>query len=94
MRNAQTAAETYLVDNNGVYTGMDVNDIQAIEPALEQFLDARWTVASTADTYAITITSPEVDAAQDFTVTRAANGVITRTCDTDGTGGCPSTGTW
>ena len=32
--------------------------------------------------------------AHTFTITKAADGSITRTCDIDGKGGCPGTGLW
>jgi type IV pilus assembly protein PilA len=30
----------------------------------------------------------------DFTITKTGGGAPTRTCDTDGSGGCPSNGSW
>ena len=32
--------------------------------------------------------------AHEFTITKAADGSITRTCDVDGKGGCPNDGKW
>ena len=32
--------------------------------------------------------------AHTFTITKAADGAITRTCDVDGKGGCPNNGEW
>ncbi len=43
------------------------------------------------DDYSIVATS---DTGNTFTVTKSNGGAPTRTCDTDGDGGCPSDGTW
>lgn len=94
VRNAQTAAETFNVDNEGSYAGMTIADLKDIEPTLAQYPDADWTVSSTADTYSVRINSPEVSATQYFQADRAATGVVTRTCDTEGEGACPDDGTW
>ena len=40
------------------------------------------------------ITAVSKASGQSFTISKAANGTTTRTCDVDGKGGCPSTGTW
>ncbi len=75
-RNAQTAAETYYTDNQGSYTGLTTAELVAAEETLNEFMPSNLAVTNvTADTYTITVTS---DNAHTFSVTRAANGVITR----------------
>ena len=39
-RTAETAAETYSTDHNGVYTGMEIKELQAIEPTLNEVSSA------------------------------------------------------
>ncbi len=86
---AQVAMETYATDNNGAYTGADVAALTNIEPTLSNVTLAVGTAA--ADNYAVTATS---SGGNTFTVTRAANGQVSRSCATAGSGGCPSSGNW
>jgi type IV pilus assembly protein PilA len=95
-RTAQTAIETYATDNGGAYTGATAgtatDDLNVIEPTLND-VGTRLAVDSAADkAYSITVTS-EVTG-QSFTIARADTGVTTLTCNTDGKAGCPSDGTW
>jgi len=93
VRNMQTAEETYFTDNNS-YTA-NLSDLQTIEPVL------RDTPSSTAPTaraitditrdYAVSATSK---AGVTYTISRAASGVTTRTCDRPNTGGCNAASTW
>jgi type IV pilus assembly protein PilA len=46
---------------------------------------------TTPDTYTIVGHSKS---GNDFTITKVANGSISRTCSNPGTGGCPSDGSW
>ncbi len=99
-RNAQTAAETYNVDNNGSYAGMTPAALLAIEPTLNEVgtngSGLTNAAAPTASTYSIQVQDPPASGGTDstFTITRAADGTVTRTCGPVGTGGCPSTGNW
>ena len=98
-RTAQTAAETYATDHNGLYTNMSSPAVlHTVEPTIptsntnnNAFLNAvsptTTTVAS--DGYTLTTTSTSGNT---FTITRDGNGVVTRTC-TGTTGGCVG-GTW
>ena len=89
VRTAQTAAETFGTDNRGDFTGMTVgtatSDLNTIEPTLNEYGTdlALGTPAPGNGTYALTITS---DTGNTFTVKRAADGTIARTCTGDG--GC------
>ena len=73
-RNAQTAAESYMVDNGGSYAAMDELALEGIEPTLT---DATFTeVTGTEDTYSITTSS---STGNTFTVARDGTGGVTRT---------------
>jgi type IV pilus assembly protein PilA len=94
-RNAQTAAETFNVDNNGSYTGMDAADLQAIEPQLANAniggaLTA--TPTGTGKGYSVVVTNTKSGNA--FTVSRSDLGVVTRSCTVGGKGGCPASLAW
>jgi type IV pilus assembly protein PilA len=77
-RTAQTAMETCATDNNGKYTGCDVTKLTAIEPTLT---DANNTVtvtpAATDTTY--TVKSTNGDTGHSFSISRAADGTVSRT---------------
>ena len=88
VRTAQTAAET-LYTNDQTYTGVTSAGLKAVENALN---NANITAASgTANTWTVTVTSA---ASHAFTISRAANGTISRTCTPTGQGACPSSGSW
>ncbi len=98
-RNAQTAAETYNVDNNGSYSAMTPAKLLVIEPTLNEVGASGSGLAvptANASDYSITVTDPTTSGGtgSTFTVTRATTGVVTRTCTPVATGGCPATGTW
>ncbi|HKJ36142.1 MAG TPA: prepilin-type N-terminal cleavage/methylation domain-containing protein, partial [Solirubrobacterales bacterium] len=71
-RTAQTAMETYATDNGGSYAGAaaDGADLKTIEEVLNDFTI---TVASTDDTYTVTVDS---DTGNDFSIARAADGTV------------------
>ncbi len=85
-RTAQTALETIYTDTQSSATG-DVAGLTAIEPAIGQ-LGARITVTPGADTYTVNVASKKANG-RVWTITRTANGNVTRTCT--GTG-CPAAG--
>jgi len=89
-RTAQTAMETYATDNGGSYAGAaaDGADLKTIEEVLNDFTI---TVASTDDTYTVTVDS---DTGNDFSIARAADGTVALTCTTAGSDGCPTGGNW
>ena len=94
---AAEAAETCATDNNGSYANCTEAALTAIEPTLQDAA-ARLTVASTANTYTITVFSNRDGAnTASFVLARAAGGTTARTCTTTGVdkGGCSgATGTW
>jgi type IV pilus assembly protein PilA len=91
------AAETCATDNNGSYANCTEAALTAIEPTLQDAA-ARLTVASTSNTYTITVFSNRDGAnTASFVLARAADGTTARTCTTTGVdkGGCSgATGTW
>ena len=94
---AAEAAETCATDNNGSYANCTEAALTAIEPTLQDAA-ARLTVASTSNTYTITVFSNRDGAnTASFVLARAAGGTTARTCTTTGVdkGGCSgATGTW
>jgi type IV pilus assembly protein PilA len=90
-RTAQTAIETYATDNNGSYAGADATDLRNIEPTLND---------DPADTLDVTGVSPteytvSVDGTggRTYSISRASNGSVARSCSPSGGGGC-SSGSW
>jgi type IV pilus assembly protein PilA len=84
VRTAQTAMETYYTDNQK-YTGATPAVLVGIEPALGS-ANALAVNPTTATAYSISVTSKSNDATI-YTITNA-DGVVTRTCDDPGKGGC------
>lgn len=102
VRTAQTAIETYATGNGGIYTGVDVTDLQDIEATLND-VGARLTLpaAATDDTYTVQVES-DTSNGNLFQISRAANGTTSLACGTTagvpptvfGEDGCPSDGNW
>ena len=100
VRTAETAMETYATDHDGKYTPTPVaNDLQTIEATLNNVADADMTIASTDNSYSVTVKS---STGNFFRISRSGTGQTTLTCDnvngagTGGTGnaGCPTGGNW
>jgi type IV pilus assembly protein PilA len=91
VRNLQTAEETYFTDNNAY--SPDLASLQAIEKTLNDTPSATAPTVSNAPAGGFTITATS-KAAVAYTITRAADGTVTRTCAPVSTGGCNSTGKW
>jgi type IV pilus assembly protein PilA len=95
-RTAQTAAETYYTDK-GSYTGMTLDILKQIEPALNAPA-GKWTIGAVADltatTYSVTVTSQSTNTFK--VANNAGTGTVTRTCQkVVDSGSCPSNGaTW
>jgi type IV pilus assembly protein PilA len=97
-RTAETSMETYATDHNGVYTSVTPAALRAIENSIQ-------TAVSTTDPYltaatsgapkgwSLTVHSPATG--NDFSIARdATTGVLTFSCTTGGTAGCPTGGDW
>jgi type IV pilus assembly protein PilA len=91
-RTAQTALETLYTDEQSYATGL-VPALVTIEPALGQ-LGARLTVpAPGVNTYAVNVESKGSSKVV-YTITRAADGSVIRSCAPVSKGSCPAGGTW
>ena len=89
-RTAQTAMETYYTDNQS-YVGGDVAALQGIEPALQ---NANGLAAAGQSNTGYTVSAvSKSNEATVYSITNTA-GVVTRTCDDAGKGGCKADGTW
>jgi type IV pilus assembly protein PilA len=92
-RTAQTALETYYTDEQK-YTA-NLTDLRKIEPALNSGVAGAGLAVTLSDVdqgYVVTVTQAKTSSV--FRITKAANGTVSRTCDTDGEKGCPSNGSW
>jgi type IV pilus assembly protein PilA len=91
VRQGQTAMETFYTDNQ-LYTASKVQLVE-IEQSLAAAPNDSFTVnTAAADNYKLTVTSKT---GNDFIITKAATGVVTRTCTrTNQKGGCPASTSW
>jgi type IV pilus assembly protein PilA len=87
VRTAQTALETFYTDNQD-YTGADAAALKGIEPALQN-ANALTVSGQSKTGYTVSVTSKSNDATV-YTISNNA-GVVTRTCDDHGSGGCKAT---
>ncbi len=90
VRTSQTAMETYYTDHQS-YANATPALLQGIEPALQNAQGLAVT-NPTATGYSVSVTSKSNDATV-YTITNAA-GVVTRSCDDPGKGGCKDDSTW
>ena len=91
-RTAQTALETYYTDNQ-VYTD-DIPTLVGIEPALDDGVAAAGLAVVNASDQEYEVTVTQAKTGSVFTITKTADGNVSRTCDADGEKGCPESGTW
>jgi prepilin-type N-terminal cleavage/methylation domain-containing protein len=93
---ATKAMESCGTANNGAYRNCSKNALLAAEPSLEDAGD-RLAVEAGVETFQIVVKSKRDDAVS-YTISRASNGTVSRTCVTGDTdrGGCitPTVGTW
>jgi type IV pilus assembly protein PilA len=95
-RTAETTAETIATDNGGSYTSLSLASLNKYEPTIQTAAGGgnAYLIAPTnlsSSTY--TVTAEANNTGDTFSINRASNGVITRTCAPSGGTGCP-TGTW
>jgi type IV pilus assembly protein PilA len=95
VRSAQTTAETIATDNNGSYATVNTKTLKEYEPSLITVATEKEAYVSVAEGAATTFTlTSKASSGDTFTVSRNAEGVISRTCvQAVGSKGCPS-GTW
>ncbi len=86
-KTAAEAQETYFTDNQ-TYSNATA-DLVSIEPTLSDANNLATT--GTSNTYTVSVTSKSSDATV-YTISRAANGQTTRSCDDPGKGGCKNQG--
>jgi len=93
VRQGQTAMETFYTDNQTYVATKE--QLVDIESSLAQAPGNSFTVVPTptATTYTLRVTSKT---GNNFTIAKAADGTVTRTCDQAGTtkGGCPASDSW
>ena len=90
-RTMQTAMETYYTDEQ-TYTGATLAKLKEIEPAIGSGKSTP-SVKVPGDDTTYTVNS-ESKTNNNFWIAKAAAGTVTRSCDTAGKFGCPSTGKW
>ena len=92
-RTLQTAMETAATDENGSYLSGSIGRLKEIEPTLnDESQNVPGVVTHTANEYEVT--SENKNTKNVFKISRAATGVVTRTCTTAGKGACPPGGAW
>ncbi|MGO9762699.1 MAG: prepilin-type N-terminal cleavage/methylation domain-containing protein [Solirubrobacteraceae bacterium] len=81
-RNAETTAETIALDHGGSYANVTTAELAAEEPTIAITPSEQHAYLSEAapgaDEYSLTATATDGD---ELTITRAANGTISRTCN-------------
>ncbi len=92
VRTMQTAMETFSTDHNGTYAGGTLAELQAIEPTLKDETTAVAKETSGLSATGYTLES-ESKASKDVFKIVVKEGSVTRTCEPEKTGGCPS-GKW
>jgi type IV pilus assembly protein PilA len=94
-RTAETTAETIATDNGGSYSSLSLAQMNSYEATIQTAAGGGnaylSTASGTANTYTVTATANNTN--DTFTIVRASNGTISRTCAPVGGTGCP-TGTW
>jgi type IV pilus assembly protein PilA len=105
-RTAQTAAETLATDNSGSYSTVSPGNLVAIEASIntsttngQAYLNGAVTpaspvVGSDAAGNSYTVTSTSQPTGDTFSISRHADGSVTRACTTAGKGGCSAGATW
>jgi type IV pilus assembly protein PilA len=89
-RTAQTAMETFGVDNGGKYGTATDTALKNIEPTLTDYTIGLTNLGD--KTYTVTVNS-EVSG-QTFSIMRYSNGVTDSDCTVEGEVGCPTGGKW
>ena len=92
-RTLQTAMETAATDNNGSYKEISLARLQEVEPTLKDESQNKPEVLK-AEAEAFEVQSENKTTGNKFKIARNKEGVVTRTCETEGKGACPPGGTW
>ncbi len=99
-RTAQTTAETYATDHEGLYTGMSKAELKKYEPTIIECTEAASKLGN-ACLKAVTVPSnnkeysveTESVSGATFKISRNEEGATVRSCKAEGSKGCP-TGSW
>jgi type IV pilus assembly protein PilA len=95
-RTGQTVAETIGTDNGGSYTTITgPTSLSAVEATIPTAAGSNAYISAasgTSNTFTVTATAATTN--DTYTIVRAANGTVTRTCAPVSTGGCNAAGTW
>jgi type IV pilus assembly protein PilA len=86
---AQVATETFSTQHGGIYTGVTLAALQAIEPTIPASIEV--TPEEEGKSYKIV---SEASTGDKFTIARNKEGKLSFTCTTAGKGGCPTGGSW
>ena len=88
-RTMQTAAETAATDNNGSYSEVSLEKLQAVEPTLKDESSAKPTVTEGGKADKYVVQSEAKSTGDKFKIKRNADGTVERTCEPENKGGCP-----
>jgi len=92
---AEVAAETIGTDNQGSYATVSPAALQSYEQSIPIAAGHgnAWVYAASGTSTAFSVTTVSTNGNL-YTITRTANGSITRTCSPGGVGGCSPGSTW
>jgi type IV pilus assembly protein PilA len=90
VRTMQTAMETLYTDEQSYALGT-LAKLQAIEPSLSSGKATPTVTTNASDNYVVKSTSVTNNV---YTITKDNTGVVTRSCTTGGSFGCPTSGSW
>jgi hypothetical protein len=95
-RTAQTTAETIAVDNSGSYESVTPATLQEVEESipLEEISGSAYLSAAKGDSNSYTVTTTAGESSGHRFTIKSTGGVVTRTCEPEGAGGCPAGGRW
>jgi type IV pilus assembly protein PilA len=81
VRNAETTAETISAEHGGSYANVNQKELAAVEPtiAITASKQHAWLSEATGEANEYTLTATATDG-DELTITRAANGTVSRTC--------------
>jgi type IV pilus assembly protein PilA len=93
VRSAETAAETYATDHNGEYKGLEPAKLKEVEPTLGDEGSAKL-IKAEAKAGGFLVQSEAVKTKSKYTIEHNAGGEVSRRCEPQQTGGCPTGGSW
>jgi type IV pilus assembly protein PilA len=96
VRSAQTTAETIASDNNGDYTSVTTAKINEVEKSIPiaEVNGAAYLTKAEGNAKGYTVETTAGKASGNTYTIESKEGVVTRTCTKEGTGGCQTGGKW